>query len=118
MKNLMSAFVDSYEDLTLLIEKKGKYKGKNFYLYNGYSILIYKNTKSVQYQCKITRIVFGGLKVHCSCFVYFAQSDQVLRCGFKFSTHSFIVFSYKQSLITKLLTRATGWRERECRAPE
>ena len=31
----MSSFIDSYDDLTLLLEKKGKYKGKYFYLYNG-----------------------------------------------------------------------------------
>ena len=30
MKNLMSAFVDSYEDLTLLIEKKVNIKVKTF----------------------------------------------------------------------------------------
>ena len=44
MKNLMSAFIDSYEDLTLLLEKKGKYKGKSFYLYNSSKNVTYFTT--------------------------------------------------------------------------
>lgn len=32
MKIKRVAFIDTFEDITLLIERKGKYKGKNFYL--------------------------------------------------------------------------------------
>ena len=60
MKNLMSAFIDSYEDLTLLLEKKGKYKGKTFYLYNGNGQLL--EELKISYQAIEKNFIKFGLK--------------------------------------------------------
>ena len=60
MKNIMSAFIDSYDDLTLLLEKKGKYKGKYFYLYNGNGQLL--EELKVNYQAIEKNFIKFGLK--------------------------------------------------------
>lgn len=60
MKNLMSAFIDSYEDLTLLLEKKGKYKGKAFYLYNSNGQLL--EELKISYQAIEKNFIKFGLK--------------------------------------------------------
>ena len=60
MKNIMSAFIDSYEDLTLLIEKKGKHKAKSFYLYNGNGQLL--EELKVSFQAIEKNFIKFGLK--------------------------------------------------------
>ena len=40
-----------------------------------------------------------------------AWIDTKCHCGGKIRTRSFVVFLYKHSVVTKLLSRATGWRE-------
>lgn len=59
MKNNLSAFIDSYEDITVLLDQKARYKGKSFYLYDNDRLL---EELSINYQSVDRNYIKFGLK--------------------------------------------------------
>lgn len=63
-KNKMVAFIDTFEDITVLIDKKGKYKGKEFSLMDTEGNIIEKLT--IQYHSLEPNFLKFGLKSYTS----------------------------------------------------
>lgn len=60
MKQSIKAYIDNYDEITVIIEKKGRYKGKKFYLYETEDLV---EELSINYQATENNIIKIGLKV-------------------------------------------------------
>ncbi len=59
MQYKMSAYIDSYDDITLLVDKKVKYKGKSFFLYQEQTLI---EELKINFHCIERNFIKYGLK--------------------------------------------------------
>lgn len=60
MKHTIVAYIDNYDEITFLVEKKGKYKAKSFYLYEDDELI---EELKVRYQAHENNLIKIGLTV-------------------------------------------------------
>ena len=73
-QTFIKAYIDSYNDITLIIEKKGKYKAKQFYLYDAEDLVeelkISYNVQEHTNMIKIGLKVTSKLNLHHSYYIF------------------------------------------------
>lgn len=60
MKKIMVAYIDNYDEITFLVEKRGRYKAKSFYLYDAEDLV---EELSVLYHATENNLIKIGLRV-------------------------------------------------------